>query len=247
MKSTLFNMVAVLLGITLIASAGIGVVNIITMEPIAKAQAEAQRQALNQVLPTFDTTELSELTIDEMPIEVYTATEAGAVVGYAVKTMTKNGFGGVIRMMVGFTPQGEIINVNVLEHVETPGLGDKIAQEDNILLNALKMQDLSAKKLVGGVLAVTKDGGDVDALTAATISSRAYLDAINRSWMAYRSVAKGAQVVDTASGATHAETAIVAADSTATCCGSDCATCVSETKCVEKVSECCAQEGGKDE
>ena len=189
MKSTLLNMTAVLFGITLVASAGVGVVNMITAEPIAQAKQAATKAALTEVLPPFDGTTSEELTIDEMPITVYTATKGGAVAGYAVQTMTKQGFSGVVRLMVGFTPEGEVVNVNVLEQSETPGLGTKMADEGNPLLMSVKGQKLEEKKLVDGKLAVRKDGGDVDALTAATISSRAYVDAINRAWMAYRSVA----------------------------------------------------------
>ena len=191
MKSTLLNMTAVLFGITLVASAGVGVVNMITAEPIAQAKQAATKAALTEVLPPFDGTTSEELTIDEMPITVYTATKGGAVAGYAVQTMTKQGFSGVVRLMVGFTPEGEVVNVNVLEQSETPGLGTKMADEGNPLLMSVKGQKLEEKKLVDGKLAVRKDGGDVDALTAATISSRAYVDAINRAWMAYRSVASG--------------------------------------------------------
>ena len=116
----------------------------------------------------------------------------------------KQGFGGVVRLMVGFTPEGEVVNVNVLEQTETPGLGTKMADEGNVLLGSVKGQKLEEKKLVDGRLAVKKDGGDVDALTAATISSRAYVDAINRAWMAYKSVATGEAPTDVASGATTA-------------------------------------------
>ena len=145
------------------------------------------------MLPAFDATTTEELTIDDMPITVYTATAGGSVSGYAVQSMTKQGFGGVVRLMVGFTPEGEVVNVNVLEQTETPGLGTKMADEGNVLLASVKGRKLE-----------TKDGGDVDALTAATISSRAYVDAINRAWMAYKSVATGEAPTDTASGATAA-------------------------------------------
>lgn len=202
MKSTLVNMTAVLFGITLIASAGVGVVNMITEEPIALAKEAATKAALTQVLPAFDTTEEKALTIDELPITVYTATKDGNVAGYAVQTMTKQGFNGVVRLMVGFTPDGEVVNVNVLEQSETPGLGTKMADEGNVLLSSIQGQNLENKKLVDGKLAVKKDGGDVDALTAATISSRAYVDAVNRAWMAYKSVAFGIEATDSASGAT---------------------------------------------
>lgn len=204
MKSTLINMVMVLFTITLIASAGVGAVNMITLEPIAKAKAAAVTEALNKVLPAFEQSTSQELTIDELPIAVYTATGAdGAVVGYAVQTATKTGFSGLIRMMVGFTPAGEVINVNVLEQSETPGLGTKMCDEGNPLLTSIQGKELGAMQLVDGKLAVRKDGGDVDALTAATISSRAYCDAINRAWMAYKSVATGVDPSDVASGATQ--------------------------------------------
>ena len=160
MKSTLLNMTAVLFGITLIASAGVGAVNMITAEPIAQAEQAAKTAALNGVLPAFDETAAETLTIDEMPITVYTATKGGQLAGYAVESMTKNGFGGAINMMVGFTPDGEVINVNVLKQAETPGLGTKMADADNVLLRSVKGQKLEEKKLVNGKLAVAKDGGD---------------------------------------------------------------------------------------
>lgn len=204
MKSTLMNMTAVLFGITLVASAGVGAVNMITAEPIARAKEAATVEALNRVLPAFDATTEEVLTIDELPIMVYTATNGGEVAGYAVQSITKNGFGGAIRMMVGFTPDGEVFNVNVLEQAETPGLGTKMADEGNVLLGSIQGKHLDQMQLVDGKLAVRKDGGDVDALTAATISSRAYVDAINRAWMAYKSVAEGVTPTDVASGATAA-------------------------------------------
>ena len=198
MKSTLVNMTAVLFGITLVASAGVGAVNMITAEPIAQAEQAAKVEALKVVLPPFDQTVPEALTIDDMPITVYTATKGGQVAGYAVESMTKNGFGGAISMMVGFTPDGEVVNVNVLRQAETPGLGTKMADKENVLLGSIQGKKLETMKLV------EKDGGDVDALTAATISSRAYVDAINRAWMAYKSVATGTAPTDVSSGATSA-------------------------------------------
>ena len=197
MKSTLFNMVAVLFTVTLIASAGVGAVNMITADAIAEANAAATKQAISNVLPTFENTEVSEQTIDDMPIKVYTATNSGEKVGYAVESMTKSGFGGVIRMMVGFAPNGQILNVNVLQQAETPGLGTKMADEDNALLNSIK-----DKKAWEIEFKVKKDGGELDALTAATISSRAYYDAVERAYRAYRVAAGFADSADGVSGAT---------------------------------------------
>ena len=197
MKSTLFNMVAVLFSITLIASAGVGAVNMITADAIAEAKAIATKQAIANVLPEFDSSEQSEQTIDDMPIKVHTATKGDDVVGYAVESMTKDGFGGVIRMMVGFTADGKINNVNVLEQAETPGLGTKMCDEGNALLSSIQ-----GRNSWEVVFKVKKDGGELDALTAATISSRAYYNAVARAYQAY-AVAAGAKAeADGVSGAT---------------------------------------------
>lgn len=209
MKSTLFNMVAVLFVITLLASGGVGAVYMITKEPIAVAQQNATREALKLVLPPFDATVDEAIEVDELPVTVHTATAADQVVGYAVETMTKNGFSGVVRLMVGFTPDGEVINIQVLEQSETPGLGTKMADEGNPLL--LSFQGKYPAQMN---MSVKKDGGDVDALTAATISSRAYVDAVRRAYNAYVQKVGGepvnassgaSQQIDGASGATSTE------------------------------------------
>ena len=195
MKSTLLNMVSVLAGICLVASACVGAVYTITADPIAQAKAQATIDALSNVLPEFDndpSAQPVELTLNDMPIKVYTATKGGQVAGYAVETMTKVGFGGVVRMMVGFLPAGEVNNVNVLEQAETPGLGTKMCDEGNPLIMSFKGKNPADMKM-----AVKKDGGEVEALTAATISSRAYVDAMSRAYEAYKSVsAAGAAAGD---------------------------------------------------
>ena len=161
MKSSLKNMVLVLFTITLIASAGVGAVNMITEEPIAAAKAKAVQDALKQVLPAFDTTEDAEQTIDGLTIKTYKALAAGETVGYAVETATKEGFGGMVRLMVGFDAEGRILNINVLEQSETPGLGTKMCDEGNPLITSFK-----GKKPAEMTLKVRKDGGDdVDVTT----------------------------------------------------------------------------------
>ena len=200
MKSTLFNMVAVLFTITLIASAGVGAVNMITEEPIAAAKAAATTAAIANVLPAFEQNQMAEQEIDGLPIKVYTATNGGDVVGYAVETMTKSGFGGAIRMMVGFLPEGKIYNVNVLEQAETPGLGTKMCDEGNALISSIKDKDATSLEFK-----VKKDGGELDALTAATISSRAYYDAVARAKEAYFVASGQKQWADGVSGATTTE------------------------------------------
>lgn len=197
MKNTLINMVLVLGGISLIASAGVGYVYKVTEEPIALAAEANTKAALGEVLPAFDGVEGTDLVMDEIPVRVHTATDAsGAVVGYAVETATKNGFSGVFSLMVGFTPDGKVLGVKVLQHAETPGLGDKMTAEGNALFGSIEGRNVGEMDL-----RVTKDGGEVDALTAATITSRAYVDAVGRAYNAYASVA-GVEPVDAPTGAT---------------------------------------------
>ena len=203
----------VLFVITLLASAGVGAVHMITEEPIAEARVKATREALKQVLPEFDETEDTALTVENLPVTVHTASEGGRVVGYAVESMTKNGFSGVIRLMVGFAPDGQILNIRVLEQAETPGLGTKMVDAGNSLEKSFVGRNPAQMKL-----GVKKDGGDVDALTAATISSRAYVDAMARAYAAYKQIAEGVAPAasDTASGATATGgDAAAAADSAA--------------------------------
>ncbi len=173
-------MVLSLFGITLIASAGVAGVYEITKEPIAAAKSAAVRESLTEVLPKFDNNEMISTTVDELPIDIYTATQGGEVVGYAVQTSSKLGYSGLITLMVGVDPEGTLLNVSVLAHNETPGLGAEMDSEDNNLIMSVQ----SKEKMQIEDLKVTKDGGDVDALTGATITSRAYIDAIKRGYRA---------------------------------------------------------------
>jgi electron transport complex protein RnfG len=197
MESSLKNMVLVLFTITLLSSAAVGGVYTITKEPIAQAKVAAVNNALKQVLPEYEATTSQTIEVNDMAVEAYTATVADKAVGYAIKSSSKNGFGGAISLMVGFDTEGNIININVLEQKETPGLGTKMADEGNALQASL------VGKNAGKVnLTVKKDGGDIDALTAATISSRAYAEAVAIAYEAFK-VACGwqAEAGDVATGA----------------------------------------------
>ena len=198
MESSLKNMVLVLFTITLLSSAAVGGVYTITKEPIAQAKVAAVNAALEQVLPEFEATTSQTIEVNSLPIVAHTATVADKAVGYAVESNSKNGFGGEVRLMVGFDTEGTILNINVLEQKETPGLGTKMADEGNVLLASLK--DKNAAQIN---MTVKKDGGDIDALTAATISSRAYAEAVAVAYEAFK-VACGWQTEagDVATGAT---------------------------------------------
>jgi electron transport complex protein RnfG len=202
MKNSLMNMILVLGSISLVASAGVGYVYKITEEPIALAIEAGKKAALGEVLPAFDAETPAEMELDGIPVIVHTATGAdGAVVGYAVETATRNGFSGEFKLMVGFTPEGAVRAVKVLQHAETPGLGDKMAKPGNPLFASFEGRNPSEMKL-----AVTKDQGDVDALTAATITSRAYIDAVARAFNAMMQTTGTGAGVDAATGATPQST-----------------------------------------
>ena len=201
MESSLKNMVVVLFTITLVASAAVGGVYTITKEPIAQAKVAAVNAALQQVLPEYEATTSQTIEVNSLPIIAHTATVADKAVGYAIESLSKNGFGGTVRLMVGFDTEGTILNINVLEQKETPGLGTKMADEGNVLLLSLKEKKASEVNMT-----VKKDGGDIDALTAATISSRAYAEAVAIAYEAFK-VASGQQkeAGDVATGATKQE------------------------------------------
>ena len=201
MESSLKNMVLVLFTITLISSAAVGGVYMITKEPIAQAKVAAVNNALQQVLPEYEATTSQTIEVNSLPIVAHTATVADKAVGYAVESISKNGFGGAVRLMVGFDTKGNIININVLEQKETPGLGTKMAEENNVLLLSLKDKNAAEVNMT-----VKKDGGDIDALTAATISSRAYAEAVAVAYEAFK-VACGwqSEAGDVATGASKQE------------------------------------------
>jgi len=181
-------MVLTLFIITLIAATSAGMAYRVTKEPIALAKAAKTISALAQVLPAFDNDPAAEkqtLDMDGIQVTVYTAKKGEETTGYAVKTVTKKGFSGEIHLLAGFLPDGKIHNIQVLQHTETPGLGSKIADPNNVL--AVMFQGNSPAELQ---MSVRKDGGDIDAITAATISSRAYIDAVERGYRAMKIISE---------------------------------------------------------
>ncbi len=194
-ESTFFNMTLTLFVITAVAAVALGAVYNFTKDPIQKAKDKKLKTAINIVVPGADkaTIETDTVEVDGKEIYFYTVTVEDEVIGTAVNTFSNNGFGGLIRVMVGFDAEGKIIDSNVLEHKETPGLGDKTDKKVANWNEQFKGMDISAMK--NQELKVTKDGGEVDAITAATISSRAYCDAIQRAWVAYGELDSSSQQV----------------------------------------------------
>lgn len=168
LKSTFKNMVVCLTVICVVCSALLAGVYALTAAPIEKANAKKLGDAISEVLPPFET--LSEEKTVELSGKTYSYYEVsdaeGSILGYAVKAAT-GGFGGPVSLMVGVLPDGTVYNTKVLSHSETPGLGAKCTEP--AFADQFKNLDPSVTSL-----SVKKDGGDIDAITAATITSRAY-------------------------------------------------------------------------
>lgn len=186
LESTFKNMLLVLFTVTLLASTSVALINEFTKGPIEDAKQNKKLQAIKDVVPAFDNDPNAEMysvnTEDGGTIELYPAKKDGVLVGTAVKTYTKKGFSGVFWLMVGLSPDGTVLNYSVLEHKETPGLGSKM----DLWFKGEGKQAIIDKNPGTSKFTVSKDGGDIDAITAATISSRAFLDAVNNAYNAYK-------------------------------------------------------------
>lgn len=175
-KDTLLNMFVALFVICVVSGGVLGVVYSATKGPIAKAENAKKTEAIENVLPKFN--ELKETKVksamEDIDIPFYLAYDAdNNFIGAAVETFTNKGFSGNVSLMVGILADGTVNNISVLQHAETPGLGSKMTE------TSFKDQ-FNNKNAASFNFKVKKDGGDVDAITAATISSRAFCDAVNR-------------------------------------------------------------------
>ena len=175
-KSNLTNMVLVLGLVCLFCSAILGGAYVITKAPIEAAAAAKTQAAVAQVLPHFESIEYN------ADSNYYTAYDGSSVVGYAIES-TVVGFGGPLSLMVGVTGDGVVYNTSVLSHSETPGLGAKCST-DAKFMDQWRGFDPSVKKL-----SVRNDGGDVDAITASTITSRAYTLAVENALKTFEGIA----------------------------------------------------------
>lgn len=196
LESSLKNMALALTGFSVVAGGLLGWVNDITTEPIAQANAKTLSDAIAVVVPEFDNNPAEapeEVDLDGVIYKVYKATKGGEFVGAAVESSSM-GFGGEIKVLVGFDTEGNIKDYSLLAHAETPGLGSKAAD----WFKKGAKGDITGKNPGQAPLTVSKDGGEIDAITASTITSRAFLRAINNAYAAYKN-----QHVDGASGATQ--------------------------------------------
>jgi len=182
-ESTLRNMLIALFVVALISSTTLGYVYEFTKGPIEAAKLKKKVEAIKIVVPEFTNNPIDDVykLASDMKdsLECYPAYKDSTLVGTAIKTFSDKGFSKRIYLMIGFLPDGTIHNISVLEHAETPGLGDKMDKKKSNWSEQFNGKNPETYKLQ-----VTKDGGNVDAITAATISSRAYTDAVDRAYKA---------------------------------------------------------------
>ena len=174
-----------------VSTALLATTNEITKEPISQAEAQTKQTSMNSVSPD-GTVEYEPVSIDDSSAECYRAKDAsGKVIAYAVSTSAK-GYGGTIKIMTGFDVKGNIIGVNVYDNsTETPGLGAKTSED----VFSDQFKDRSSEN--GFTVAKDADknpGKDpVDAVTGATISSRAVVKAVNQAVEIFNQVSGGAE------------------------------------------------------
>ena len=203
LESTLLNMVVVLVAVAVITSGLLAWVNHVTEEPIRMQDELALANGIKEVMGTDQLTVTSDEEVKkefdgkELVFVVHkTADKQGKFLGAAVESTTM-GFGGELKVLVGFDADGKVLGYTILQASETPGLGakaDKWFQADG--------KGSIIGKTAAQPLTVNKDGGDIDAITASTITSRAFLKAVNQAYQVYAGQDK-AQDTDASSGASQ--------------------------------------------
>ncbi len=184
-KSNLFNMIMAMAVVSICSAASIGYVYQKTKEPIEKSKTMKISNAVAEMLGNFDNKPFEErVTLSSNDLELYPAKENGVTTSVAIKSYSNNGFGGKIELIIGLLMDGTITGYKVIQQNETPGLGTKIAENK------------FSKQFVGlnthsNSFELSKNGGEIDALTGATISSNAVVDAVKKAVTAFNNFAEG--------------------------------------------------------
>lgn len=188
LESNFKNMVLSLFLVTFVASGALGFVYELTKGPIRMVEINNINNAISNIIPEYDNNpyeDMFKIATEKDSLVFYPAKLNGEVLGMAVETWTMKGFTGLIKLMVGFDMDGKILDIIVLFHAETPGLGDKIKKDKSDFSLQFIGKDPATFKL-----SVTKDNGDIDAITASTITSRAYGEAVQRAYDAFMALPK---------------------------------------------------------
>ncbi len=180
-QSTLVNMLLALTAIALVAAAALAALNAVTEEPIAQAQQAKVEEAISAVLPSFDKLETKEVDGNKCNLG-YDAD--GNFVGAAIEAGNDKAFGGRLQIMVGFDKDGNVYGYRILETHETPGLGAKA----DTWFQADGKAPVVGKHPAEAKLTVKKDGGEVDAISGSTITSRSFLQAVNDAYEVFQKI-----------------------------------------------------------
>jgi electron transport complex protein RnfG len=182
------RVIVVLTSICIVTAIALAKVYDLTKGPIAYQKRLEVLRAIKAVLPPYDNEPDRDIVklpmgVDKKGEEIhgffYRGKKEGGLNGIAFKVTSPEGYGGTIEVMVGILPDGTIHGIEVLSHLETPGLGAKIGQAK--FKDRFKNRNLSNTRW-----AVKKDAGDIDGITGATISSRAVIKAIRGGLEFYR-------------------------------------------------------------
>lgn len=190
MKSTIFNMITAMLVVSGASAAVLAYVYQLTAEPIAAAKTQKTLEAIREIVGNFDNDPFAEKTFittgsGNSTVELYPARQNGIINAVAIKTYSDNGFGGRIELIIGMLMDGTVTGYKVIEQKETPGLGSKISE------NKFAGQFVGLNSLLNN-FSLKKDGGEIDAITGATISSRAVTEAVKKAVSAYNKFSAGA-------------------------------------------------------
>ena len=198
LESSLKNMLLCLAVITIVSGGLLALVNEKTKGPIEEANKQTLQAGLKEVIPDFDNNpaeDTASVVINGQTYIVYKAYKGGQSAGAAVESST-GGFGGDLKVLVGFDNDGKITNYRLLAHSETPGLGSKA---DTWFKKGGK-GDITGMSPADGPLTVSKDGGQIDAITASTITSRAYTNAVAAAVAVYDAVVSGTDAAEAVTG-----------------------------------------------
>lgn len=181
----------------LVCSAILAGVYAVTAAPIADTNAKILKNAIGKVLPEGgEISDAMPLEVAGKPSEYYVCSKDGQEVAYAIKSSTV-GFSGTLTLIVGVMKDGTVYNTSVYSHSETPGLGAKCTTDEKFMSQWRNLKpETSEGAKDGKILKVKKDNGDIDAITASTITSRAYTLAVKNAVEAARklSAANSAEV-----------------------------------------------------
>ena len=172
-----------MLAVAFLAAACVGIIYHVTKKPIQEAQNKMIAESIKEVIPSeFDNDPFAEkitLKQGKERFTLYPARLEGYVTAIAMKSFSNKGYGGKLDVLVSFLLDGTIGNYKVIKHQETPGLGSKVNDESF-------KKGIIGKSPASETFKVKQDGGEIDAITGATITSRALIDAIQKAYHGYQ-------------------------------------------------------------